>query len=255
MKKIIRLTEGDLHKIVGQCVNDALNEISISQKKRNVRDFENAFKKGKRGFNAIKTIVVFTSENPDGQEMSSQFNKKARNSLLSTLKGSGYVYVPAVGNFGGNKERPYAVFNMSLGTAKNFNGRYQQRSFIYSQLNDDGSIHSEYWEKEDTEKPYNKHHNDYIMKDQCDEWEDMAEAKDNFTIVGKIFKYSIPFSIFADTNEAISNNASALVEQERRRSNRTTINEDRLIDMTINQVGYSPYLWRKALTRGINSCS
>ena len=251
MKKRIRLTEGDLHKMVEQCVNEALNEISISQKKRNVRDFENAFRKGKRGFNAIKTIVVFTSENPDGKKMSSQFNKKARKLLLPTIKQGGYAYVPAVGQFG-NAEHPYAVFNMSLDTAKSLNGRYQQRSFIYSLLNDDGSIHSEYWEKEIENEPYNKHHNDYIMKDQCDEWEDMADAEDYFTVVGKTFKYSIPFSIFADTNEAISNNASALVEQERRRSNRTTINEDRLIDFTINGVGYSPYLWRKALTRGIN---
>jgi hypothetical protein len=247
----IRMKESERSAITDKTTDRALNEIGISHKKRNARDLENAFKKGKRGLNAIKTIVVFTSENPDGQEMSSQFNKKARNSLLSTLKQGGYACVPAVGQFGNNKERPYAVFNMSLGTAKNFNGRYQQKSFIYSQLNDDGSIHSEYWEKEDTEKPYNKHHNDYIMKDQCDEW-DMSDAEDMFTVVGKNFKYSIPFSIFADTYEAISNNASALVEQERRRSNGTTINEDRLIDMTINQVGYSPCLWRKALTRGIN---
>ena len=248
----IRMKESERSAITDKTTDRALNEIGISHKKRNARDLENAFKKGKRGLNAIKTIVVFTSENPDGQEMSSQFNKKARNSLLSTLKQGGYACVPAVGQFGNNKERPYAVFNMSLGTAKFLNGKYQQTSFIYTQLNDDGSIHSEYWAKEYENEPYNKHHNDYIMKDQCDEWEDLADAENDFTVVGKNFKYSIPFSIFADTNEAISNNASALVEQERRRSNGTTINEDWLIDRTINGVGFSPYLWRKALTRGIN---
>lgn len=232
--------------------NNLLNEISISQKKRNVKDFENAFKKGKKGFNAIKTIVVFTSENPDSQQMSSQFNKKIKKSLLHNIKQGGYAFVPAIGQFG-NAEHPYAVFNMSIDTAKMLNGKYQQTSFIFSKLNNDGSIHSEYWEKNDESRPYDKGTNDYVMKDQCDEWKDMANADDYFTIVGKKFKYSIPFSIFEDRNRAISNNAIKLVEQEGRRSNATNINEEKLIEDSINKVGISPYLWRKALTKGINS--
>lgn len=78
MKQIIELSEKQLKSIIKETVNTTLNELSISQKKRNVKDFENAFMKGKRGFNAIKTIVVFTSENPDSQQASSQFNKKKK---------------------------------------------------------------------------------------------------------------------------------------------------------------------------------
>ncbi len=247
---MVKLTEDERRTIVEKVAERVLNEISISQKKRNARDFENAFKKGKRGFNAIKTIVVLTSENPDSQEMSFQFNKKARKSLLSDLKQGGYAYVPAIGQFG-NAERPYAVFNMSRNTAKVLSGRYQQTSFVYSQLNDDGSVHSEYWEKECKDEPYNRHHNDYILKDKSDEWEDMTDAEDYFTVVGNNFKYSIPFSIFVNTNEAISNNASILVEQASLKRG-VVDNEDRLIEWTIEGVGMSPYLWRKALTRGIS---
>lgn len=252
MKRQLILTEDKLNNLIKEELNNALNELSISQKKRNVKDFENVFKKGKRGFNAIKTIVVFTSENPDSQQMSSQFNKKAKKSLLYDIKQGGYAFVPAIGQFG-NAEHPYAVFNMSLDTAKMLNGKYQQTSFIYSQLNNDGSIHSEYWEKDDESSPYDSKTNDYIMKDQCNEWKDMVDADDYFTIVGKKFKYSIPFSIFEDRSIAISNNATRLVEQERRRNSLTTINEERLIEDSINKVGISPYLWRKALTKGINS--
>lgn len=241
------LTENNLKGIIREAVSDILNELSISQKKRNVNDFEKAFRKGNRGFNVIKTIVVFTSENPDSQEASSRFNKKARKSLLSDIKLGGYAFVPAVGKFG-NKEHPYAVFNMSVDTAKTLSGKYQQTSFVYSHLTDDGHIHSEYWEKKDITLPYNEEKNDYVIKDECDEWKDMTDAYDYFTIVGNKFKYSIPFSIFEDKNQLIHNNAVRLVEQERRRWN-STITEEKLINNAIYGVGYSPYRWRKALTK------
>lgn len=247
MKRVIKLTDNKLKDIIKETVNTTLNELSISQKKRNVKDFENAFMKGKRGFNAIKTIVVFTSENPDSQQASSQFNKKVKKSLLNDIKIGGYSFVPAIGQFG-NSEHPYAVFNMSLDTAKILNGKYQQTSFVYSQLNDDGVIHSEYWEKRDTTLPYNSEKNDYVMKDECNEWKNMAEAEDYFTIVGKKFKYSIPFSIFEDKYRLIRDNAIRIVEQERKRWN-SSINEEKLINMSIHGIGHSPYLWRKALTK------
>lgn len=247
MKQTIKLTEEKLRHIIKETLDNTLNEISISQKERNIKDFENAFKKGKRGLNAIKTIVVFTSENPDSQPSSSQFNKKVRKSLLSDIKLGGYAFVPAIGQFG-NREHPYAVFNMSIDTAKVLSGKYQQTSFVYSQLEDDGHIHSEYWEKRDSGLPYDSKKNDYIMKDESDEWRDMADSEDYFTIVGKHFKYSIPFSIFEDKNRLIYNNAIKLVEQEKTKWN-SQINEDALINATIYKVGISPYLWRKALTK------
>lgn len=250
MRQKIVLTENRLKHIIQEVIDNTLNELSISQKKRNVKDFENAFRKGNRGFNAIKTIVVFTSENPDSQPTSPQVNKKLRKRLLTNIKQGGYAFVPAIGQFG-NAEHPYAVFNMSVDTAKILSGKYQQTSFVYSQLNDDGSIHSEYWEKADTTMPYDKNTNDYVVKDQSDEWDDMSDAEDCFTIVGKKFKYSIPFKIFENIRNKIANNAIKLVEQERKEW-KSTINEDRLISSTIYQVGISPYLWRKALTNGAN---
>lgn len=249
MKQVIQLNESQLQSIIKETVNSTLNELSISQKRRNVKDVENAFRNGKRGFNAIKTMVVFTSENPNSQQASSQFNKKARKSLLVDIKQGGYAYVPAIGQFG-NAEHPYVVFNMSIDTAKKLNGKYQQTSFVFSELKDDGTLHSEYWEKSDSTLPYNHKTNDYVMKDESDTWTDMSEAEDYFTIVGKKFKYQIPFSIFEKTNRIISNNAIKLVEQERTRWN-SSITIDKLIESTIYNVGYSPYLCRKALIKGI----
>ena len=241
--------ENKVKSIIQEAVLEVLNEISPSQKKRNNKDVERFFKKGKGGFNGIRTIVVLTAENPDSIQSSSQFNKKVNRSLLKDIKNNRYAYVPAIGKFGDNPENPYAVFNMSVDTAKILCGRYQQTSFVFTQLLDDGSIHSEYWEKKDKIAPYDKRNNDYVKKDECDEWIDMAAADDNFTIVGNKFKYQIPFSIFESVNNLFANNMKHMIDVERRRCSQI-LTEDKIMDFTINRVGMSPYLWRKGLIKG-----
>jgi hypothetical protein len=231
-------------------LNEELNELTPHQKQRNIKDVERFFRKGKKGFNGIRTIVVMTAENPDTQKAPNQDNKKARHSLLSNIKNGGYAYVPAMGKFG-NTERPYAVFNMSVDTAKLLCGKYQQTSFVYSALNEDGSVHSEYWEKQNPTQPYDKFANDYIKKDECDTWDDMSDADDNFTVVGKHFKYSIPFDIFNSVDETIGKNITQLAEFINKKSMTPVIKEN-LLGMTINGVGYSAYLWRKAATKGLH---
>lgn len=241
--------ENKVKNIIQEAVSEALDEISISQKKRNNNDVERFFRKGKGGFNGIRTIVVLTAENPDSVKASNKYNKKAKHSLLKDIKNGGYTYVPAMGKFGGNTEKPYAIFNMSVDTAKIISGQYQQTSFVFTELLEDSSIHSEYWEKLDINAPYDKKNNDCVKKDECNEWIDMANADDNFTIVGNKFKYSIPFPIFENVNRILSNNIQRILDEEKNRGNKT-INTKDVLDFSINRVGMSPYLWRKAITRG-----
>ena len=129
-------------------------------------------------------------------------------------------------------------------------GKYQQTSFVYSELKDDSSIHSEYHEKFDKSLPFNKKTNNYVKKDECDTWEDVSNADDDFTIIGEKFKYSIPFPMLNTVNETICENLRRAVAVEKERGNKT-INENNLLDFTINRVGQSPYLWRKTLTKGL----
>ena len=241
--------ENKIKRIVQEAVYSALNEISPSQKKRNNKDVERFFRKGKGGFNGIRTIVVLTAENPDSVQSSSQFNKKVKHLLLKVIKNNRYAYMPAIGKFGGNTESPYAVFNMSIDVAKSLCGKYQQTSFVFTQLLDDGNIHSEYWEKKDQYPPCDKMENDYIKKDECDEWIDMAAADDNFTIIGNKFKYQIPFSIFESVNNLFTDNMKYMIEIEKKRGNQS-INEDKILIFTINHVGMSPYIWRSGLVKG-----
>lgn len=227
---------------------ETLNELSISQKKRNVKDIQNAFTKGKRGFNAIKTIAVFTGENPNSQQATSAFNKKTNHSLLKDLKEGNYVIVPAIGKFG-NAEHPYAVLNISIDTAAILCGKYEQTSFVFSTLQDNGTIHSEYWEKANTELPYNKDTNNYVKKDETDTWEDKSDASDYYTVIGNKFKYSIPFSIFENVNRQISRNLKDIVEYEMRKG--YPITESQLLDFSMNKVGMAAYLRRKAINKDV----
>ena len=203
----------------------------------------------KCGISGIRTIVVLDSMDPDDQRTINQRNQKARRSPLSIIKSGGYACVPAMEYFG-NFYHPYAIFNMSIDTAKKICGKQQQASFVFSVLNENGMIHSEYYSKQDPTLPYNKQANDYIKKDECDTWEDTSNANGNFTVIGKEFKYSIPYNTLYAVNDAICENLKRMVSVEKHHGNHS-ITEETALEYTINGVGLSPYLWRKATTKGL----
>ena len=203
----------------------------------------------KSGINGIRTIVVLDSMGLNCQRTINQLNPKARRSPLSIIKSGGYACVPAMENFG-NFYHPYAIFNMSLDLAKKICGKQQQSSFVFSVLNENGMIHSEYYSKQDPTLPYNKQANDYIKNDECDTWEDTSYADGNFTIIGKEFKYGIPFKTLYAVNEAIYENLKRMVFVEKHRGNHS-ITVESALEYTINGVGLSPYLWRKEATKGL----
>ena len=219
----------------------------------NIKDVERFFRNEDGGYNGIHTIVVLTSENLDSQQTTKQFNKQARCSLLSNIKDGGYAYVLAMGKVG-NIERPCAVFNMSVDTAKKLCGKYRQTSFVFSVLNENGMIHSDYYEKQDPTFPYDRQTNEYIKKDECDTWKEMSNVDDCFTVIGKMFKYSIPFKMFNTVNETICENLYRIVTIEKQRGNHT-ITEEKALRYTINGVGLSPYLWRKAIIKSLQTPS
>lgn len=203
----------------------------------------------KSGINGIRTIVVLDSMGLNGQRTINQLNPKARCSLLSIIKSRGYACVPAMGK-NGNFDSPYAIFNMSVDMAKKICGKQQQTSFVYSVLNEDGMIHSEYYTKQEPTLPYSKMDNDYIKTDECDTCEDESNADCNFMVTGKGFKYGIPYKTLYAVNEVIYENLRRMVSAEKQRGNHS-ITEERALEYTINGVGLSPYLWRKEATKGL----
>lgn len=218
-------------------------------KQQNNEDNGHSFRNGECNLNGIRTIVILASVDTVVQQTVNQLNKKARHSLLSIIKSRGYACVPATKQFG-NFDCPYAIFNMSVDMAKKMCGKYQQTSFVYSVLNEDGMIHNEYYTKQDSTLPYGKQANDYIKIDECDTWEDTSNADGNFTVIGNKFKYGIPYKILYAVNEVIFENLKRMVSVEKQRGNHS-ITEERALEYTINGVGLSTYLWRKEATKGL----
>ena len=188
-------------------------------------------------FNSIKTIVVLATETPE--------NTKANHPLLNDIKDGGYAYVSATGKLG-NVERLYVVFNMSVETAKMFCGRYRQTSFVFTQLQENGTTHSEHWEKQNVEEPFHKNRNDYIKNEEC---ETVLDVYGGLAVLGRHFKYQIPFSVLESVNHLFAANIQLIIEAERKRGN-DTIDEEDVLDFAISHVGMPPYLRRKAIIKG-----
>lgn len=191
-----------------------LNERSINAKIRDRKNAINTIKKGKAGYRGISHFGVLTAENPDSMELPRKENSKLLNQLKKSLKTAHYIWEEQIGHFGGNDEHSLFIFNASVQVLSYFSGKYQQTSFIYGELKD-GKIHSEYWEKQDITLPYDAKKNPYVRKDACDEWHD-ASNDENYSVIGKNFKYTIPFSIFNDIEEQIETNLSMLNENEKK---------------------------------------
>ena len=193
-------------------------------------------------FDFIKTLVVFTAENHNSTELKRSQNKKQNKSLLIALKDAGYKFAPVIGRFHGNPEHHYAVFNMSLKAAKMLCGRFEQTSFIWCQLDGDGGILSQYWEKQDVTSPYNVHKNDYILKDEIDEWKDQSKAENSYMLIGRNFSIQLPYGILESINNKFGENIKQICEHD-------TMSGDKILDFAINGVGLSPSLYRKAIIR------
>ena len=237
-KKVIKLTESELREMIQEEVTNVLSEISINAKKRNVNNAIDVFKKGKSGYNNIKTFGIVSAENADSQEQPRSVNKKNMKNMSDSLKSAHYAFVRQKCHFGGNDECSYYIFNISLNTLAHYAGMYEQTSFIFSELRDNEVI-SHYYEKQDINAPYNKKNNPYILKDTANGYID-ATGAENYSEIGGKFQYSIPFSIFESVNERIEENLSL-------------INEDKefAIDFGMNRIGISPMFMRQKIYNGL----
>lgn len=205
-----------------------INEKSVNAKKRDIARVETAFKRDESNY--IKCFAVLTAENPDSKKASNAYNKRANRDLFKMLK-TQYTIIPTQGKFG-NVENSFLVFNIERSVVEHFCGQNEQTSFIYSRIDNDnegGKVISEYWEKQDVTLPYNPETNPYILKDSCDDWVDMSGATDYYTIVGKKFKYSIPFSIFESYNTKMGELLNEISDK------------DAMLDFLIEGVGFGAY--------------
>lgn len=197
----------------------AVSDASINAKKRQRKAIKNALG-GNLGYN-IKTFAIFTSENSpkdkvrwekegnsNNKELRGKENKKVHHELSRTLKHYGYAVEPLVGYYGEYdteeekwkaREHSFVVINISLESVKSLAGNHEQESFIFWH---DGV--SEYWQMEDSSKPYDPKTNKYVLADSVVGYKKLPKDQDNYySVMGKYFKFSIPFPIFDSADYSI----------------------------------------------------
>lgn len=225
---------------ISATIDNALNEASINAKKRNVNNLISAMKTGRFGYNAIQTIGILTAENPNTVKLDKHANYKRNKSLYSMLKDSRYLVIKAKGYFGDNPEHSYAVINISTDALALYAGRFEQESFIYHVIQPDGTMHSEYWEKQFPKVPYDARTNPYIKADESDVWVDCEQNDTNFTMIDNKFKYSVVFPIFIE--DTINENIQNMIKQNRLIDTPTDINE--YIEFSYKNCGFGGYAQR-----------
>lgn len=190
-----------------------------------------------RAYNAIKTFVIFSAENPEC-------------TLLEHMKSANYCYAPVECSWSRLPKQSFMVINIDVNACKFFCGKYQQTPFIYSELSEEGRILSYYYAKAAEAQPYHPKRNDYVVKDTCDEAvEYICRAEDGYMVFGHSFMYSIQFSLFDIINQTINNNIDRILVKDGKED--TPQNRNYIIEFASRGAGQSPYLWRKALYKGL----
>lgn len=234
-----------LEEIIRESISHVISEDSKNAKKRTQKNIINAFKKGKSGYHGIRTIAVFTSENPDSIPAPNNVNQKNLELLHKSLKSANYVSVPSIGQWEGQKEHPYTVINISRESAARYCGQYQQTGFVFYELEDDSTVKCEYWEKEEPTLPYDRHKNNYVKKGETKEIIETPNSKDNFSKIGKDFKYS---AVFESINESICRNLNVMAENGFGGHNNAV---EAIMDISINRKGQTPHIYRGQLYKGL----
>lgn len=220
--------EGDIEEAFPK--PEKINDASISQKKKDRRLVGNVLNGRKSN---IKTFGIITAQNPNSTEATSSFNKKANKDLLKSLKDSGFIVMPVKGKFANNTEHSYIILNISLEQLLRYGYSYRQTSFIFAETGNPFTAY--YYECEKPESIPDKLTNPYVKKDSIDRIEEL-DADDNYSLIGKNFKFTIPFHIFDSISNKIQDNVNLYYN-----------GDGNIVDWSIKAVGYPAMRCRMTL--------
>lgn len=212
-----------------------LMEKSRSEKNKDVKRIENFFKKGNNKL--IKCFCILTAENPDSVQIDDKKVNRSRNQELYNILKTQYTIIPVQGRWGddgkGNpiREHSYIVLNCPKGVASSYCGKYQQTSFLYCYFDENGELSTDYCEKRNPNKDYDKNLNPYEVKETNHQWVDKTNENDFCTIVGQNFKFAIPFKLFEDYANAVD---KLMVEN-------NVTDKEKMVKMLIEGVGYGAF--------------
>lgn len=148
------------------------------------------------GKNNIFTFCIGTPENPMAQKLTDAENRELRTKFETELKRLRLHFYKIEGKYG-NEENSYVIANINLDYCKHLFGpkRYNQESFIFGVIDPVEKKSSFYY--------YEQSNGEFILKDSETKVKDETNAEDFFSKYNN-FKFSIPFNIFAESLNKIS---------------------------------------------------
>lgn len=225
---------------------DILNESTPHEKQRNIKNSIDFLTKSKHGWNNIRTFGIITAENPDSKFVSKKQNNTLMKQFKKGLKQSGYIWVEQEGKFNGNVETSLFIFNINLDTLIYYAGKYEQSSFFFGELVNDGynqKTKSSYYEKRNQNIPYDKGSNPYDLIESTTNVLNLSDDNPNeYSTIGGKFKYTFPLKYFGYVDESINENLQKYF------FNRL----GDFVDTSINGTGYYSLAVRHRVNYGIN---
>lgn len=228
-------------------ITQIIQEASKNAKRRNFDIAKKMFING-RSYNNIMNFAILSAENPDSTEDTVANNKKYMKSLSDILKRDHYVFVRQDGHFGGNPEHSYIIFNITQEAAAKLAGKFEQTSFFYCYPDEKGNMVNEYWQKTDTNAPYNSVKNPYEFINKTSKVHNQKDAEDFYSVIDNDYKYSIDCEVFDKANDKLEEGLNNL------RSEFNLVNEsnDDLLDYIYNKTGMKAGAYKKVVFENIN---
>lgn len=155
----------------------------------------------------VKTLAFVSPENPNSTKISDEENEKRCEEFKSHLKDLIIPYQRVTGFFAGNIEHSFMLFNVSFEVVKYYARLYQQTSFIFANIEDWIDVCFEYYER-NKENDYNKTNEEHKTLRVNDNAQD-------FTLIGKDYKFTIPFKQISTFEENVSKCCCKIPEYEK----------------------------------------
>ena len=139
-----------------------------------------------------------------GKQFDAQENKNRNNMLKSFFSSKQYAFCPVKGKYG-NIEHPFMVYNVSLEDMKIIGRTFDQESFIYAEIENNNSqphVIFSFYKKDysENEKKLKLSQKEYHFIESKDVYVKIDnDANEDFTAIGRNFKFSIPFDIFCES--------------------------------------------------------
>jgi hypothetical protein len=150
----------------------------------------------------VKSFAILSADNPMGDTLSPEENAKREEKLEKLLKTGNVVFYPIRGSYGGVKEHSYFVFNIPLVHVEWLCSEEEmnQESFFYCESKYDEDkrktgISVGYYKKDAPRKQFH-------LVETSETWIDAANS-DNFSAIGRNFKFSIAMKEFGNLKSAL----------------------------------------------------